>query len=85
MTEDQKARPEAKAGNSGIKGKPLLGEFLEVAPKNKGAKGIGKSAVPKENHTPTLNDLNISKKERILLAIPNRNHQKNHQKTQNRW
>jgi hypothetical protein len=32
---------------------PLMGEFLRAGPKNKGAAGIGKSVVPKENRTPT--------------------------------
>lgn len=39
-----------------------LGEMLKNTPKNEGAKGIGKSAVPKENRTPTLKDLNLDKK-----------------------
>lgn len=39
-----------------------LGEMLKDSPRNEGAKGIGTSAVPKENRTPTLNDLGIDKK-----------------------
>jgi N6-adenosine-specific RNA methylase IME4 len=39
-----------------------LGELLIETPKNSGAQGIGKSAVPKENHTPTLAELGASKK-----------------------
>jgi hypothetical protein len=38
-----------------------LGEMLKVAPKATGAKGIGKSAVPKENRT--LAELGLTKKE----------------------
>ena len=37
-----------------------LGEILKATPKSTGAKGIGKSAVPKENRT--LEDLGIDKK-----------------------
>jgi N6-adenosine-specific RNA methylase IME4 len=41
----------------------LLGQFLKEVPKNSGAKGIGKSAVPRGNHTPaTLADLGLTKK-----------------------
>ncbi len=40
----------------------LMGEFLREAPKNTGAKGIGKSVVPKENHTPTLAEQGIPDK-----------------------
>ena len=39
-----------------------LGEMLKDAPKNTGAAGIGTSAVPKENRTPTLADLGLDKK-----------------------
>ena len=39
-----------------------LGELLAETPKNSGAQGIGKSVVPKENHTPTLADLGVDKK-----------------------
>lgn len=39
-----------------------LGEMLKATERNQGAKGIGKSAVPKENHTPTLLELGIDKK-----------------------
>ena len=39
-----------------------MGERLAETPKNKGAMGIGTSAVPKENHTPTLADMGINKK-----------------------
>ena len=38
-----------------------LGEMLKAAPKSTGAKGVGKSAVPKENRT--LADLGLTKKE----------------------
>lgn len=41
----------------------LMGEFLKAAEKNTGAKGIGTSAVPEENRTPTLADVGITKKE----------------------
>lgn len=40
-----------------------LGEFLRAMPKAIGARGIGTSAVPKENRTGTLADLGIDKKE----------------------
>jgi hypothetical protein len=39
-----------------------LGEMLKATPRNEGAKGIGASAVPKENRTPTLADLGLDKK-----------------------
>ena len=39
-----------------------LGAMLKAAPKNTGAKGIGKSAVHIENRTPTLEDIGIDKK-----------------------
>ncbi|MFA9197798.1 MAG: hypothetical protein ACEQSM_09435, partial [Aliarcobacter sp.] len=39
-----------------------LGELLAEAPKNKGAQGIGKSAVTKENHTPTLMEYGATKR-----------------------
>lgn len=39
----------------------LLGQFLKAAPKNTGAMGIGKSAVPRGHHT--LKDSGLSKKE----------------------
>ena len=42
----------------------MLGEMLKVTPRNTGAKGIGKSAVPNRNSTPpTLGDLGVSRKE----------------------
>lgn len=51
-----------------------LGEILAAMPKNEGAKGIGTSAVPIENRTPTLADLGIDKKvsarARKLAALP---------------
>lgn len=46
-----------------------LGEMLKVMPKNEGAKGIGTSAVPIENRTPTLADLGIDK-EVSMVARP---------------
>ena len=36
--------------------------MLKATPRNEGAKGIGTSAVPKENHTPTLAQLGLDKK-----------------------
>ena len=39
-----------------------LGEMLKATERNNGAKGIGKSVVPKENRTPTLAALGIDKK-----------------------
>ena len=39
-----------------------LGEMLKATPKNTGAKGIGKSAVTNENHTPKLSELGLDKK-----------------------
>lgn len=49
-----------------------LGEMLQTTPKATGAKGIGKSAVPKENRT--LADLGLTKKESAvaqkLAAMP---------------
>lgn len=61
-----------------------LGEMLAATPRNEGAKGIGKSAVPKQNHTqsavpeenrtPTLAELGLTKKESAvaqkLAALP---------------
>ena len=39
-----------------------LGTMLKGMTKNVGAKGIGTSAVPKGNHTPTYADLGVDKK-----------------------
>lgn len=39
-----------------------LGRLLKATPRATGARGIGTSAVPKENHTPTLADLGLDKK-----------------------
>jgi len=39
-----------------------LGGMLKAAPKNTGAKGIGKSAGTKVNRTPTLEDIGIAKR-----------------------
>jgi len=51
-----------------------LGEILAAMPKNEGAKGIGTSAVPIANRTPTLADLGIDKKlsarAQKLAALP---------------
>lgn len=61
-----------------------LGEMLAATPRHEGAKGIGKSAVPKQhrtqsaapgdNHTPTLAELGLTKKEssvaQKLAALP---------------
>lgn len=37
--------------------------MLKEMEKNTGAKGIGKSVVTTENHTPTLADIGVSKKQ----------------------
>lgn len=51
-----------------------MGEMLRAAEKNAGAKGIGKSAVPTGNRTPTLAELGLSKREsaeaQMLAALP---------------
>ncbi len=39
-----------------------LGEMLKATPRNEGAKGIGKSAVPIRNSTPTLTELGLDRK-----------------------
>ena len=39
-----------------------LGQLLEDMPRNTGARGIGTSAVPNGNRTPTLSDIGVSKK-----------------------
>jgi len=45
-----------------------LGDMLESMEKNTGAKGIGKSAVTKVNHTPpTLKELGIDKKTSMVV------------------
>lgn len=50
------------------------GELLSDTPKNKGAAGIGTSAVPKTNRTPTLADIGLTKREssryQALADIP---------------
>lgn len=40
-----------------------MGEYLRQAPKNEGAKGVGKSAVPIGNRTPTLEEIGVTKNE----------------------
>lgn len=51
-----------------------MGEILKETPRNEGAKGIGTSAVPKENRTPTYSDMGIDKKQasraQKLASIP---------------
>ena len=51
-----------------------LGEMLQVAPKNDGSRGTGKSGVP--NRNPTLDELGLTKKESAvaqkLAALPER-------------
>lgn len=51
-----------------------LGEYLAAAPKSTGAAGIGTSAVPDRNHTPTLAEQGIDKKTSMtaqrLAALP---------------
>lgn len=62
------------AGELQIRAERRLGEILAVTERNGGAKGIGKSAVPQENRTPTLAELGIDKKlssrSQRLAAIP---------------
>lgn len=45
-----------------------LGEMLKATPKNTGAMGIGTSAVPIENRTPTYADIGLDKKVASLAA-----------------
>lgn len=57
-----------------VRAERRAGELLKAMPKNEGAKGVGTSAVPKKNHTPTLAQQGISKKESMtwqkLADIP---------------
>lgn len=50
------------------------GELLRETPKNRGAQGVGKSAVADRDHTPTLGELGVTKHEssrwQRLAAIP---------------
>lgn len=51
--------------------KRKLGEILKATPKNTGAKGIGTSAVPKENHTlPTYKEIKLDKKLAAHAVFP---------------
>lgn len=64
-----------RASEIRLRAERRLGEMLKESPKNQGAKGIGTSAVPKENHTPpTLAEAGISKKlssrAQQLAALP---------------
>ena len=51
-----------------------MGEMLDAAEKNTGAKGVGKSAVTPGYRTPTLAELGITRKEsaeaQMLAALP---------------
>ena len=51
-----------------------MGKFLKASPKNKGAKGIGKSAVEEVDRTPTLAEMGITKemsaRAQKLASIP---------------
>jgi hypothetical protein len=51
-----------------------MGDFLKAMPKNEGAKGLGKSAVVDDNHTPTLREIGVSKDQSAraqkLASIP---------------
>ena len=77
----QKLGEEAEDLAHGIKIEALrkLGEMLAATERNAGAKGIGKSAVPKENHTPKLSDLGLTKKESAvaqkLASLPEKDFQ----------
>lgn len=65
---------EVDAAEIRLRAERRLGEILRDTPKNTGAQGIGKSAVPTENRTPTLSDLGIDKKlssrAQRLAAVP---------------
>ncbi len=63
---------EADAAEIRFRSERRLGELLAASPKNAGARGVGKSGVPKKN--PTLEDAGIDKKlssrAQKLAAVP---------------